>query len=98
RQGDRNRRPRRQPARGNGAVTGRATNTTVILRARATSSRARLEGWPHAPSLLPSFETAARSARDLLRMTAEFVSRFSVAPQQQPVSFLDAARQVPPHQ
>jgi hypothetical protein len=45
-------------------------NTTVILR-RPRSGR--LEGWKHAPSLLPSFETRAFGA--LLRMTVQNVLR-----------------------
>jgi len=61
-----------QAACGRGRVTfacGRpplvgATNTAVILRASATTSRERLEGWKQARSLWPSFETVAGSARD----------------------------------
>ena len=44
------------------------TNSNVILRRSRALARDRLEGWKQTPSLLPSFETAARFASDLLRM------------------------------
>jgi hypothetical protein len=42
-------------------------NSDVILRRARALARDRLEGWQHAPSLWPSFETRAFGA--LLRMT-----------------------------
>ena len=39
---------------------GRSTNTNVILRRPLAQASGRLEGWRHAPSLRPSFETVAR--------------------------------------
>src|SRR5262249_9611312 len=37
-----------------------AANTTVILRRPFALANGRLEGWKHAPSLWPSFETVTR--------------------------------------
>jgi hypothetical protein len=50
---------------------GLETKTNVILRARATKSCARLEGWLQALNLLPSFETLG-ALRRALRMTVLF--------------------------
>jgi hypothetical protein len=50
----------------------------VILRASATKSRERLEGWKQARCLWPSFETPAFGR--LLRMTGEFVAPYELTP------------------
>src|SRR5262249_7919521 len=47
---------------GVGSTKEREANTNVTLRGRAPA-RGRLEGWPQAPNVLPSFETLRASRR-----------------------------------
>ena len=62
--GDRGRASRGVPAlAGDCGDDARETNTNVILRKPLTQVSGRLEGWPQAQSVLPSFETLGASRR-----------------------------------